>query len=278
MKIKKVLNNNAVIAVNDKYEEVVVTGLGLAFKKKAGDELVKEQVERIFRMESKEISRKLRDLISKIPIEYVEVTEEIVSMAQKILKTKLNENVYLTLTDHISFAVDRVRNGISVTNPLIWEIKRFYMKEYNIGLKALDIIEERLGIRFPQDEAASIAIHIVDAELNEEMPRVVSMIEIIQDSLNIIKYHFGVELEEESIDYQRLVTHLKFFAQRIINSENLSVSENHLFEMVRKQYVEAYECAVKIKKYATQKYQFSISESELTYLIVHIERVIHSRN
>lgn len=276
MKIKKVLNNNAVIAIADQCEEIVVTGLGLAFKKKAGDELDKEKIECTFRMESQEISRKLRNLINKIPIEYVEVTEEIISLAKRTLKTKLNENIYLTLTDHISFAVDRIRNQIRVTNPLIWEIKRFYMEEYNIGLKALDIIEKRLGIRFPQDEAASIAIHIVDAELNEEMSQVVNMIKIIHDSLNIIKYHFRIELQEESLEYQRLVTHLKFFAQRIIGSENSSAIEDNLFEIIRQQYVQAYECAMKIKKYAMEQYNFQISEPELTYLIVHIERVIRS--
>ncbi len=211
MKIKKVLNNNAVIAINDKCEEVVITGLGLAFKKKPGDDLDQDRIERIFRMESKEISRKLRDLIREIPIEYVETTDEIIKCAKKHLNINLNENIHITLTDHISFAVERIRNHINVTNPMVWEIKRFYMDEYTIGLKALGIIEERLGIRLPQDEAASIAMHIVNAELNEEMPRVMNMIKIIQDSLNIIKYHFGVELEEDSLHYQRLVTHLKFF-------------------------------------------------------------------
>lgn len=276
MKIKKVLNNNAVIAVNEKGEEVVITGLGLAFKKKAGDGLEQEKIERVFRMENKEISRKLLDLINEIPVEYVEVTEAIVQAARKHLNAKLNENIYLTLTDHISFAVDRLQNQFIVTNPMVWEIKRFYMDEYKVGLKALDMIEERLGIRLPQDEAASIAMHIVNAQLNEEMPRVVNMIRIIQDALNIIKYHFGIELKEDSIDYQRLVTHLKFFAQRIMTSESSEIAEDSLFDIIRRQYVDSYECAVKIEKYAMEKYRFSASKSELTYLIVHIERVIHS--
>lgn len=275
MKIKKVLNNNAVIAVNDESEEIVITGLGLAFKKQSGDELDENKIERIFRLESKEISKKLRDLISEIPIEYVEITEEILNYVRNNLGKKLNENIYLTLTDHICFAVKRINSNINLTNPMVWEIKRFYPAEYNVGLVAINIIKNRIGVDLPQDEAASIAIHIVNAELNEEMPNVVNMIKIIQDSLNIIKYHFSMEFEENTLSYQRLVTHLKFFAQRIINNESNNNSDD-LFEMVKQQYKEAYKCALKIEKYAQDKYNFIISKSELTYLIVHIERVIHN--
>ncbi|QUI23513.1 PRD domain-containing protein [Vallitalea pronyensis] len=278
MKIKKVLNNNAVIAINDKREEVVITGLGLAFQKKSGDNLDQNKIERIFRMESKEISRKFRDLIHEIPIEYVEATDEIITCAKDNLNVSLNENIHITLTDHISFAIERIRNHINITNPMVWEIKRFYMDEYTVGMKAIDIIEERLGVRLPQDEAASIAMHIVNAELNEEMPRVMNMIKIIQDSLNIIKYHFGIELEEDSLHYQRLVTHLKFFAQRIItyHDKHAVQAKDHLFDIIHKQYPEAYKCAAKIEKYAREKYNFVLSQSEMTYLIVHIERVVQA--
>lgn len=276
MKIKKILNNNAVIAVGYDSEEIVITGLGLAFKKKVGDMLDQQKVERVFRMDSKEVSRKLRDLISEIPVEYVELSEEIILSSNDMLHKKLNENIYLTLTDHIHFAVERVQKGYVISNPMSWEIKRFYMDEYKVGLKALGIIKSRLGVELPLDEAASIAMHIVNAELNEEMPNVVTLIKILQDALNIIKYHYGIELDEDSLYYQRLVTHLKFFAQRIITSQRETTEDEQLFSMISAQYGNAYECASKIKIYALEKHNFEVSKAELTYLIVHIERVIQS--
>lgn len=275
MKIKKVLNNNAVIAVGNDNEEIVITGLGLAFKKKAGDILDQEKIERIFRMESKEVSKKLQDLISEIPVEYVEITEEIVVASKEMLNKNLNENIYLTLTDHINFAAIRIEKGYKLTNPMVWEIRRFYHGEFKVGLKALDIVKERLGIELPEDEAASIAMHIVNAEQNEDMPNVETLIKILQDILNIIKYHFNIELNNDSIHYQRLVTHLKFFAQRIINAEN-SDEDDQLYDIICKQYIEAHKCALKIKKYIFEEYNFEVKKSELTYLIVHIERVIQS--
>lgn len=276
MKIKKILNNNAVIACDGDQQEIVVTGLGLAYKKRVGEILDKAKVERIFKMESKEVSKKLHDLISDIPIEYVGISEEIILLSKEMIPKNLNENIYLTLTDHIHFAVERIEKGYVLTNPMAWEIKRFYIEEYKVGLKALEIIKARLNIELPPDEAASIAMHIVNAELNEEMPNMIALINILQDALNIIKYHFSLELDEDTLSYQRLVTHLKFFAQRIINSEKESSTDESLFQLVSVQYPDAYECALKIKLYAHEKYQFEVSKSELTYLIVHIEKVIQS--
>lgn len=276
MKIKKVLNNNAVIAIDSDNEDVVVTGLGLAFQKKSGDTLEDKRVERIFHMENKEVSRKLTELVSEIPIEYVEITEEIIGVSKETLNRKLNENIYLSLTDHICFAVERIEKGFDIKNPLLWEIRRIYTKEYEIGLKALDIVKNRLGVELPEDEAASIAIHLVNSEMDEETPNVMKLIKILQDELTIIKYHYGIELKEDSFHYQRLVTHLKFFAQRIINGEKESAEDDALFKMVADQYQDAYHCAMKIKKYVVEKHNFEVKKSELTYLIVHIEKVIQS--
>ena len=62
--IKKILNNNAVIALDNKDEEIVVTGLGLAFKMKAGQTIDDKKVERIFRMENDLVMKHLKDLTS----------------------------------------------------------------------------------------------------------------------------------------------------------------------------------------------------------------------
>ncbi|MDK2867825.1 MAG: beta-glucoside operon transcriptional antiterminator [Clostridiales bacterium] len=287
MKIKKILNNNAVIAIDQDANEVVVTGSGLAFKKKIGDILDNHKVERIFRLEDQEVSRKLKKLIRDLPIKYVEISEAIIAMAKHDLGCELNENIYLTLTDHIHFLVERIEKKLAISNPLSWEIRRFYTEEYKVGVKAIEAIEKKLDIELPDEEAASIAMHIVNAELGEAMPNVVTMINIIQDTLSIMKYHYHIEFDEDSLYFQRLVTHLKFFAQRIISSQkNNDLGEakdlakddadEKLFVMISSQYRESYACAQKIQKYAHEVHQFEINHAELTYLIVHIEKVIQS--
>ena len=275
MKIKKVLNNNAVTVINNHNQEVVVMGLGLAFKKRAGDELEEEKIERIFTLENKEISEKLKELISEIPMKHVEVCEEIVKYAEEHLDKKLNENIYLTLTDHISFALARHEKGLDMKNPMAWEIKRFYKQEYSIAIKALEIIKEKLQVDLPQDEAASIALHIVNAQLNIDMNNVIDITNIIQGILSTIKYHFGIGLDEDSLNYHRLITHLKFFAQRMLNDKLPKSDDDYLYHIVKEKYSDAYNCAERIKIYIKKTYEFTITNEEMTYLIVHIQRVVN---
>lgn len=273
MKIKKVLNNNAVTVVNEHNQEIVVMGLGLAFKKRAGDELEEEKIERVFTLEDKEVSEKLKSLISEIPIKYVEVCEEIINYAEEKLDKKLNQNIYLTLTDHISFAISRCKQGLDIKNPMAWEIKRFYKQEYIIGLKALDIIKEKLQVDLLQDEAASIALHIVNAQLNVDMPNILNITNIIQEILNIIKYHFRIDFDEESLSYHRLITHLKFFAQRMLSDKLSKSDDEELYLVVKKKYPESYNCVEKIKMYVSKNFDFNLTYEEMTYLIIHVQRV-----
>lgn len=274
MKIKKVLNNNAVTVINDNNEEIVVMGLGLAFKKKSGDELEEERIERIFTLENKEVSEKLKNLISEIPIKYVEISEEIINYAEKQLDKKLNENIYLTLTDHISFAISRHEQGLDIKNPMAWEIKRFYKEEFLIGVKALQVIKDKLEVDLLQDEAASIALHIVNSQLNENMTNIIDITNIIHEILNIIKYHFKIEFNEESLNYHRLITHLKFFAQRMLNDKSPRSDDDYLYNIVKNKYYGANNCAERIKNYVKKTYDFTITNEEMTYLIVHIQRVV----
>ena len=274
MIIKKILNNNAVIALDNKDEEIVVTGLGLAFKMKAGQIIDDKKVERIFRMENDLVMKHLKDLISELPSIYFEVAEEIITYANQKLKGPLSDSIYLTLTDHLAFTVRRNENGMDLKNPMHWEIKRYYQQEYIIGQYALMIIEEKLKVNLPKDEAASIAMHLVNAEGSNDMPKSMKVIEVLQDALNIIKYHFNISLPEESLHYERLVTHLKFFAQRLMNKELEIKEDDSLFHMVKEQYREAYQCARKIKDYAKNAFGHKMNDSELTYLIVHIQRVV----
>ncbi|MBU3097908.1 MULTISPECIES: BglG family transcription antiterminator LicT [Clostridium] len=275
MKIKKVLNNNAVTVMNNDNREIVVMGLGLAFKKRAGDELEEDRIERVFTLENKEVSERLKNLISEIPAKYVEISEEIIKYAEEILGKKLNENIYLTLTDHISFAITRNKQGLNIKNPMLWEIKRFYKQEYEIGLIALNIIKENFEITLLEDEAASIALHIVNAELNQDMPKVVAMTKVIQEILNIIRYNFKMDFDEESLSYHRLVTHLKFFAQRMMNETTSKGDDEYLYEIVIEKYDDAYKCVNKIKTHLKKAYNLILSKEEMTYLTIHIQRVVN---
>lgn len=275
MLIYKVLNNNAVTIIKNE-KECVVMGRGIAFQKKKGDLIDESKINKVFVLDSKSNTDKLINLISEIPIEYIQVAEEIVNYAEETLDKKLNETIYLTLTDHINFAVTRYKENIMLRSSILWEIKKFYKDEFMVALKALEIIKERIGIAFLEDEAASIALHLVNGQLNKDsnILEVTDMMNVIQEVLNIVKYSLNIELDEDTLNYYRFVVHLKLFAERIFKNTYYKDTDDDLYNLIVNKYPKAYECSKKIKEFITKKYGNDITKEEVLYLTIHIQRVI----
>lgn len=217
MKIEKILNNNAFISIDKSGEEIVVMGRGIAFGKKQGNEVELSRGYKIFSNSDKELNQRLKNIVSDIPEEYMKITEQVVCVLEKEYDKKVNDIIYVSLTEHIHGAVERFKKGIQIKNPLLIDIKRLFRDEYEVSKQALEAIKEEFGIEFEEDEAGYIAQHIVNAQLDDDMSDIVNVTRIMQDILNIIKYSYKIDFNEESVYYYRFVTHLKFFAQRILN-------------------------------------------------------------
>lgn len=275
MKILKVINNNIVISSNSDGQETVVMGKGLGFKKQVNEIIDESKIEKIYTSSKEWNVNKLTDMLSAIPLEHVQVANEIIGFAKVSLGRKLSEKIFLTLTDHINYAVERHQTGMEIKNALLWEIKRFYNHEFLIGKEALSMIKNRLGIELPEDEAGFIALHIVNAELDmEQVSQVSEMAKIIQTILNIVKYQFKTDLDEYSLNYERFVTHLKFFIQRLYSDITLEQDETASFMfMLKEKYSEEYACALKISEYISKEFGRTLKEDELIYLTIHIRRI-----
>lgn len=275
MRIKKILNNSAIISENDQKDEIIITGKGIAFGKKAGDLIDSEKVEKTFILKHDETSEKFKLLLEDIPVDYISISYDIIEYAKNILNVQFNDFIYVILTDHLNFAIKRHKENISYVNALRWEIKKFYPKEYEVGLKALEFINDELGIKFSEDEAANIALHFVNARINtkSEIGETIQFVKVTQDILNIIKYTFGIELDESSLSYERFMTHLKFFFQRIKKNTQINDDNDFIYQEIRKKYTKAYECAEKIENYFFKTYKRKLSKEEKTYLAIHIQRI-----
>lgn len=93
MNVLKVINNNIVLSRNDDNQELVVMGKGLGFKKKVGDTIDETKIENMY-LSSKEWSvNKLTQMLSSIPMEHIQVANEIISFAKVSLGKKLSENI-----------------------------------------------------------------------------------------------------------------------------------------------------------------------------------------
>ena len=271
--IEKVINNNIISAYDESGAEVIVMGRGIGFKKKQGEVVPADQISKIFRIKSRTLTEQFKELLANMPLERVRISDEIISHAKDHLKLKLNQSIYVTLTDHINFAIERVSQGIEPQNALLWEIKRFYPQEFQLGIYALELIQDRLGILLPEDEAGFIALHFVNAEYGTDIRDAVKFPDQMQAIVDIVERDLGILLDESSLHYERFMTHIKFLIQRIYRKELLSSEDRELSLLMQRKYPREYQCSVKVAEYIMQATGSRLSEEEIMYLSVHIRRV-----
>lgn len=156
------MNNNVAIAINEHNEEVFVVGKGVGFLKTPYELTETDLVEKIF-VAPKNI--RMYDLLNSIPIEDIYLAEEVMKLGSEILNKTFNPNLLLTLSDHISFALSRTREGISIKNPLEWEVRTLYPNETRVGEAALKLIQEKTNLALPSAEITLLALHFVNAQV-----------------------------------------------------------------------------------------------------------------
>ena len=247
-------------------------GKGLGFQKHKGDEIKLSQIEKTYVMKDHGMTQRFQEMLTDIPIERVKICNKIIQYAKDTLQKNINDNIYVSLTDHINFAIERVEMGVPFQNPFYGD-QEVYYQEYLIGKVAIGMIEKELKVTLPQDEAAFIALHIVNAELDLDMTEMVSMTKLVNDILKIVDKHFGEQIDKESVFYERFITHLKFFAQRVYIGKEVKSDDTEFQEIIRNKYHECIECVDEIKDYVKKTCNHDITDEELMYLTVHIKRV-----
>ena len=272
MKIEKIINNNLVRSINEKGQYVILMGCGIGFQKKIGSTIDESKITQVYTLQDK--NSKLEELLTRVPEEYIQTANEVISYAKFSLGKKLNDNIYITLTDHICFAVERFKQGIVVKNALLWEIRRFYNHEFLIAKDALQIIKRRLNIELPEDEAGFITLHLVNATMDSmDLGITTEMMRVIERILSIVKYHFKVGIDEYSLHYERFLTHLKFFVQRVFTDTEINEPDKGFLLALKEQYRNEYLCTLKVRDYMMKEYEKELTEDELIYLTVHLRRI-----
>ncbi len=208
-----------------------------------------------------------------MPKEYIDTSTEIIDNIKSKLDKKLNDNIYITLTDHLSFAIERKKRKQEYSNVLLWDIQRFYQQEYELGKESLAIIKKNHGVELSNDEAGFIALHIVNAELDTNMSGMIKITTFMQEVIDIVKNYYNIVLNEDSLDFGRFITHLKYFSQRLFSNKSTKDTDFQLQRMIRENYSKDYGCAEKIKEYIKEKYNLNLTGEEMMFLTIHLKRI-----
>jgi beta-glucoside operon transcriptional antiterminator len=274
----KSLNNNIVLAYDENHNEVVLFGNGIGFNRKKGDLVSESSVNKLFINDS---NKRLASMVQNLSEDIVSVTEDIIQYGSRILEKQLHASILIILADHLYFAIERAKKNQNVENPLQWEVPHLYPREYEIGKKGVKLIEERLQVKLPPQEASFIALHFVNAQFeSQDMSDTLKITEIISRILDIVSYHFQLILDENSLYYSRFIVHLRYFIirQETHMKDTIGLNDEDLLETVKTRYKKSYQCAVKIAKYLLDAYSWDVSKDEIIYLLLHIERITNVAN
>lgn len=281
MIIIKRINNN-VLYVNENGDKKVVMGKGIGFQVYPNDVVDTSKIEKTFVLKNDLDVNQFISMINNVSQEIIDVTNLIIEEASTQLNKKLNDNLIITLSDHINFALKRLRKGMVLRNPLHFEIKQLYREEVDASRKAITIIKDKTGVILPEEEVVFIATHLVNAQYEYTTDSSsTQMITMIFDVLHIIKYHFQIDLDEETQPFLRFITHLRYYLIRNLDLNkinNVTIEKSILLDVVISMYPEEYECANKIILHFNKLYGWKESEEEKMYLILHIHRVVEAHS
>ena len=273
-RINKILNNNA-IEILENGTEIIIIGNGVGFNHKVNDYITMKENYKLYTLQNNLLKIQFKALLNEIPFKCIELTQEIIDMAKTDLNRNFNQGLLVSLSDHINFVSKNYLKGYGSYSLVSEEIKRFYHEEYEVGLKALDLINRYCQINLNKKEASAIAFHLINAEFNNNVSKTTSILKSIDDILNIIEANFGLELQEDSLYYSRLVIHLKFFMQRVIKGESDDENFEKLIISAKSDINKKIGITLdSIERYLNEEFDYVLSEAERFYLLVHISRII----
>ncbi|MBP2058467.1 beta-glucoside operon transcriptional antiterminator [Lactobacillus colini] len=275
MIIKRVLNNNAVIALDDNQQTLVALGSGIAFQGKPGDLIEDKKIEKVFYPQDESATNSISQTLLQIDPWYIELSDKIISEAEASSGKKLSDDIYFSLPDHLQFAVERVSKGMIIQNRLTIETMQTYPDEFQLGKRSIAYLSKKTGLTFSDDEAANIAMHIITAQEGESLENTEGTIELINKFIKIIEEMLNKKIDIKSVTYYRAITHLKFFIQGIKNRtvRNQTMDDKELFNMVIHNYHKEYVIAQRISGIVLNEFDYQVSDDEIMYLTIHIHRL-----
>ena len=280
MKFKKSYNNSVAL-VEENGQELIVVGKGIGFGLKPGMEVDVSKIERRYRSDEESMSEISQ--IKEIKAQVLNATTKIIEMAEPDLNIKFTDNQYLTLADHINFAIQRLQEDINIgwSGVSRWEIKSLFPKEYKVAEKAVKILDSEFQITLPEEEIVLLTYHFVNAGNDDsKVQDTIKISKLISGIVDIVQYRYRIVFDTESFNYSRFITHLRaLMVRKVLHQES---GEDELdptiLELMKLKYAEAFETVESISTYLEGKAGWKLNQNDKLYLVLHIWRVTRGQN
>lgn len=272
--ITRVLNHNVVVVEEPgTRQEIVLFGKGIGFGTKPGNPIPAHdpRVEKRFRLENENHQKQYQTVLSQVDPAVVGISEEIIALVAQEITPQINEHVHVALPDHIQFAIYRLRNGMEIINPFLLEVQTLYAQEYALAKRAADMIKTAFALDIPDSEIGFLALHIHSAISYLPVNKAVQFANIISELVGIIEQRTGKTMERSTVDYVRLITHLRFAVERVRQQKSI---QNPLLDRVKTTIPEAYELAGELAQSISARLEVTVPEDEVGYMAMHVYRLM----
>ncbi|RIU92663.1 glucose PTS transporter transcription antiterminator GlcT [Oceanobacillus picturae] len=272
-KVVKALNNNVLIALDDNQQEVVIIGKGIGFNKSKDSIIPENTVEKLFVLRNEKAQEHYKSLIPDLDENTLNTIISSIEIIRRRTRTILSEKVHVALTDHILFATTRLLNGMAIKNPFLTETKALYPFEYEVAAEVVEFINHSMQIDLPEGEIGFIALHVHSAITDKAVSDVNRYSKLIIQLIEMIEVQLRVTIDREGMEYARLLRHLRYTIERVLNDEIVQEPEK-IASLLKSEYPTCYNLSWKIIKIMQQTLKKPVYEAEAVYLTMHLQRLI----
>ena len=272
-RVTKALNHNALLAVKENStQEYLLLGKGIGFGKKVTEDVNPGEDVRIYSLKSDSEHGDARELVRDMNPVYLEISNAILKKAEEEFG-KIDRSILFPMADHIAFAVERIKRGEQISNPLTQDIQVLFYKEYKIAELAEDLLQQMEGISIKKDEIGYIALHVHSSICDENVSNAMQIAAAVRECVAMIEEETESKIDIQTLSYNRLMNHIKYMAARGMTGEELKLDMN---EYMEKQFPNSFRIAEAVCKHLTHALRIELSEIEVGYLAMHIEHVCAS--
>ena len=270
-KTKKVLNNGVVLVQDENGKDCILIGKGIGFDSK--EKMPFTQMDKVIQtFVLNEQTKIISELIKNIDARIIPSVEEEIKHIENEANKKLNENIHITLVDHIAFAIDRTKKGLDFKNPFTFDLEVIWEKEYKYARHIIKQINETFNVQLVDDEIGIVAIHIHSALNDGGIDIERKKMKLIQETIQLLCNEYGIIAKKESLSYQRLLVHIHYAYERILQNKNI---DNNMFNYIMEHYGEYFRKVRQLLRKIESSYGIDIPDAEISYLVIHLVRILN---
>lgn len=272
----KSFNNNVLLCIeNSSKKEYILVGKGIGFKISNGENFSDiDKIEKKFVIDEDK-QENLKELCNAINPKYIGVVTEALSTLESTIDWDLNQKSHMALIDHIVFAIERYYENIFLENQFRAELKALYEYEWGLAKKIIDFINNELGIKLTEDEIAFSTMHINGILNKTKAVDSAKQAVMIKEAMDFLEDELEIDINKESLYYNRLVIHLRLAINRVIKGIS---EENMLIDHIKEKLNKSYKISSMLSDYLRFNYNINLNEDEVGFVTLHIDRLLSQTN